>query len=191
MNREEPLWLVVVRIGEESRRRRGGGEPWRLLTNEPVETEEECWRIAEAYASRWQVEQMLRYNKSELGIESIRIRKWEGRRKLLAINSLAYAFLVEMVGESTGALLKEVLRRAHRTGRQAQSAWRPITGCDVPFQLSGKVTPQISGVLPENSGCVMAWAVGFETRLYTPPGNNLNMAGLKILGMQGYISRFT
>ncbi len=82
----------------ESSRRRGGMEPWRLLTNEPVETEEECWRIAQAYASRWQVEQMLRYNKSELGIESVRIRKWEGRRKLLAIASLAYAFLVGMVG---------------------------------------------------------------------------------------------
>jgi len=67
---EEPLWLVVVRLGQMSKRRRGDGEPWRLLTTGPVETEEQCWRAAEASIARWQVEQMIRYGKNELGAES-------------------------------------------------------------------------------------------------------------------------
>jgi len=126
LNRDELLWLVWARLGRETKRRRGGKEPWRLLTNEIVTTEKECWRIVEAYAARWQIEQVLRYSKSELGIESIRVKQWEVRQKLLAIVSLVYAFLIDLLGDSTGSLLKQVLAWAHRTGRQAQSAWRPL-----------------------------------------------------------------
>ncbi len=126
LNRPEPLYLVWVRLGRGTKRRRGGNEPWRLLTNEMVTNEKECWRIVEAYAARWQIEQVLRYGKSELGIESVRVKDWEARRKLLAIVSLVYAFLIEILGDSTGYILKRVLAWAHRTGRQAQSAWRPL-----------------------------------------------------------------
>ena len=125
LQRDDPLWLVVVRLNKGGRRR-GDHEPWRLLTTEPVETAEQCWRIVEAYAARWQVEQMLRFGKSELGIESVRVRSWAARHKLLALVGLAYAFLVELLGDSTGALLRAVLRWAHRTGRQAREAWRSL-----------------------------------------------------------------
>lgn len=118
------LWLVTARMGKRGGRR-GGREPWRLLTTEPVETPEQCWRVVQAYAARWQVEQMLRYGKSELGLESVRVRQAEVRRKLWGVAGLAYAFLVELLGDSTGALLAALLRFAHRTGRQA-SAWRPL-----------------------------------------------------------------
>jgi len=122
--REDPLWLVLARRGK-GQRRRGGQEPWRLLTNLPVQTEAQCWRIVEAYMARWQVEQSLRYGKSELGVESVRVRRWEHRHKLLALVSLAYAFLLHLLGDSSSSLLTAVLRFAHRTGRQAQ-AWRPL-----------------------------------------------------------------
>jgi hypothetical protein len=37
--------------------RRGSGQPpWYLLTNEPVATVEELWRIVLSYARRWQLE---------------------------------------------------------------------------------------------------------------------------------------
>jgi len=124
--RDDPLWLVTARIGKESKRRRGSSEPWRLLTNELVETEAECWRIIEAYAARWQIEQMLRYGKSELGIESIRVRDWEARRKLLALVSLTYAFLTDLLGDSTDTLLNKIINWAHRTGRQAKESWRHL-----------------------------------------------------------------
>lgn len=126
LHRDDPLWVVVVRLGRSGARRRGNGEPWRLLTTEPVTTAAACWRIVEAYLARWQIEQMLRYGKSELGVESVRVRRWEPRHKLLALVGLAYAFLVDLLGDGTGDLLSAVLRWAHRTGRQARDTWRSL-----------------------------------------------------------------
>ena len=147
LTRDDPLWLVVVRLGKATKRRRGDAEPWRLLTTEPVETREQCWRIVEAYAARWRVEQMLRFGKSELGIESIRVRAWEARRKLLGIVALAYAFLVELLGDCTDRLVTAVLSWAHRTGRQAREGWcslyRLRAGLAALWQ---RHTPSLEGV---------------------------------------------
>jgi hypothetical protein len=126
LHRDDPLWLVVARLDKGGRRRSSDSEPWRLLTTEPVETAEQCWRIVEAYAARWQIEQLLRFGKSELGVESVRVRDGAARHKLLALVGLAYAFLGELLGDCTGRLLPRVLRWAHRTGRQAHSAWRSL-----------------------------------------------------------------
>lgn len=122
---EEPLWLVYVRLGKGGRRRRNG-EPWYLLTNLPLVTYEDVWRVVVAYAARWQIEQAIRLNKTELRIESVRVRTWERRAKLLALASLAYAFLVWLLGDGTSPLVHRVLQIIHRTGRQANEAWRPI-----------------------------------------------------------------
>jgi hypothetical protein len=126
LHRDEPLYLVVVRLGKDAERKRGGSEPWRLLTNQPVRTAQECLRIAQAYAARWAIEQEQRFGKSELGIESVRVRGWEARGKLLAIASLAYAFLVQLLGDCTNVLIPSILRWAHRTGRQASEAYRSL-----------------------------------------------------------------
>ena len=123
--REEPLWLVVARP-RSPRRRRAQAAPWRLLTPEPVETPGQCRRIVRAYAARWAVEQQLRFGKSEPGIESVRVRAWEPRRKLLGLVSPAYAFLVDLLGEGTEALVSAVRGWAHRTGRQARTARRSL-----------------------------------------------------------------
>ncbi len=145
-HRDEPLWLVWARIGKESKLRRGVKEPWRLLTSEPLYSEEACWQIVEAYAGRWQIEQMLRYGKSELGIESIRVKDWESRHKLLAIVGLTYAFLIDLLGDSTGSLLNQVLAWAHRTGRQANSAWRPLYRLRLALSaLWQRYTPNFQG----------------------------------------------
>ncbi len=40
------------------------------MTNEPVENAEVAWRVVQAYARRWQIEMSLRFNKSELALES-------------------------------------------------------------------------------------------------------------------------
>src|SRR6266487_4538190 len=55
-----PLWLVVGRMKKE---------PWYLITNEPIETVEDMWKVIFAYARRWQIEMMFRYGKSELAME--------------------------------------------------------------------------------------------------------------------------
>lgn len=114
-----PLWLVVSRG-------RSGTEPWRLLTNEPVETRDQAWRIIQASGRRWQVEGALRLGKSDWGMESCRQHYWERRAKLLALVSLALAFLVSLVA-SLPDLVALVLRAGcHRTGRRARQGTCPL-----------------------------------------------------------------
>lgn len=84
------LWLVVARQGK-------GREPWYVLTNEPVETEQQAWDIVLSYACRWKIEESFRFLKTELCIESLRLRNWEPRRKLLLLVTLAYGFLLWML----------------------------------------------------------------------------------------------
>jgi hypothetical protein len=147
VHRGEPLWLVVVRVGKGTKPRRGGKEPWRLLTTEPVRSPDECWRIVLAYAARWNVEQMLRFGKSELGIESVRVRAWEPRTKLLALAALAYAFILRLLATSQEDFIALILRWAHRTGRQANGAYRSLYRLRAALaNLWNKHTPHFQGV---------------------------------------------
>jgi hypothetical protein len=128
LTRDDPLWLILVRLGKSTKqsRRRGTGEPWRLLTNVPITTKEECWRVVQAYVQRWQIEQSIRFGKLELGIETIRVRSWAARKKLLMLAALAYAYLVGLLGDCQSAVVRALLRYCHRTGRQAKDAWRSL-----------------------------------------------------------------
>jgi hypothetical protein len=147
LHRDEPLWLVVARVGKGTKRRRGTSEPWRILTNLPVRTIEECWRIVEAYAARWAIEQEQRFGKSELGIESVRVRGWQARGKLLAIASLAYAFLVHLLGDGQAGLIPRLLSWAHRTGRQASNTYRSLYRLRSALaNLWNRYTPSFQGV---------------------------------------------
>jgi Transposase DDE domain len=94
---EGPLFLVVVRQGR-------GREPWYLLTNEPVETEEQAWEMAISYVRRWQIEEYYRFQKCELLIETLRVQGWEPRRKLLLLVSLAYGYLLHLLSPPLFAL---------------------------------------------------------------------------------------
>jgi hypothetical protein len=82
--------LVVVRQGR-------GREPWYLLTNEPVETAAQAWEMAFSYVRRWKIEESFRFQKTELQIDSLRLRHWEPRRKMLLLVTLAYGFLLWML----------------------------------------------------------------------------------------------
>jgi Transposase DDE domain len=113
-----PLWLVIARRG---------GEPWYLLTNEPIESEEAAWQVVLAYARRWQVETSFRYGKSELRMESPRLQQWEPRRKLLLLVTLVYAFLLSLLAHEHDLLRQCVLDRwSHRTGRRARKTRTPL-----------------------------------------------------------------
>lgn len=87
------LWLVVVRQGK-------GREPWYLLTNEPVQTVEQAWQIVFSYVRRWKIEESFRFQKTELLIETLRLRDWEPRRKMLLLVTLAYGFLLSVLSPS-------------------------------------------------------------------------------------------
>jgi hypothetical protein len=115
-----PLWLVVSRPGK-------GREPWYLLTNEPVLTAKDAWRIVFAYARRWQIEMSFRYGKSELAMESPRLWKWHNRLKLLLMVTLVYAFLLSLLDLSHELLRHWLLRWwCHRNGKRNRDASVPL-----------------------------------------------------------------
>jgi hypothetical protein len=115
-----PLTLVVSRPGK-------GRTPWYLVTNEPVQTVEDAWRIVLAYNRRWQVEVSIRYSKSELAFESPRLYKWDRREKLLAIAALVQAFLFSLLDTTFEPLRTRVLRQwCHRTGKRNRSKAIPL-----------------------------------------------------------------
>jgi hypothetical protein len=114
------FWLVVSRPGK-------GQLPWYLLTNEPIETEDDAWRIVFTYARRWQIEMTWRYTKSELGFQSPRLWSWQGRVKLLMIASLAFAFLLSLLVQTFLPWREQILRwGCHRTGERYRKAQFPL-----------------------------------------------------------------
>lgn len=116
----QPLWLVVSRL-------KGRKHPWYLLTNEPVQTATDAWRLVKAYGRRWQIEQTWRYSKSELAEESPRLWTWERRLKLLLLASLAYAFLLTLAEDRQQATRDWLFRQwCHRTGRRSREAALPL-----------------------------------------------------------------
>lgn len=117
---DTPLWLVVARSP-------GRPEPWYWLTNEPIETTADAWRIVRAYARRWQIEMSFRYGKSELAMESPRLWTWERRLKLLLLATLAYAFLLSLLEACWEWLRVWLLRHfCHRTVERARETPSPL-----------------------------------------------------------------
>lgn len=118
-----PQWPLTLVVG-----RRKGGEPWYLLTNEPVQTAEEAWKIVLAYARRWRIEMAFRNLKSELAIQSLRVYSWESRLKLLGLLTLAYAFLMELMSEAARTARDWLIDYAcHRSGEHLRQVDTPFT----------------------------------------------------------------
>ena len=109
------LWVVIVRRG---------GEPWYLVTTQRIETEEQAWECYRAYCRRWQVETVFRYEKCELGIETIRSWKRERRNKLLHMVTVVHSFLLHLLSEEYKKLvdwiLREYCRRKEKKQREAK-----------------------------------------------------------------------
>lgn len=118
-----PEWPLTLVVG-----RRKGGQPWYLLTNEVVQTAEDAWKVVLAYARRWQVEMAFRNLKSEMAIQSLRVYDWEPRLKLLGLLTLAYAFLMDLMGQE-GKTARDWLMddACHRTGAHLRDVEIPCT----------------------------------------------------------------
>ena len=117
---DQSLWLVVSRPEQ-------GRKPWYLLTNEPIATVDDAWKVVFAYARRWQVELCYRACKTDLAMESPRLWFWENRLKLLLMVSLLYSFLLSLLDPQCQLLLQELLRSwCHRTGKRYRDAAIPL-----------------------------------------------------------------
>ena len=114
------LWLVVSRPGP-------GRSPWYLLTNEPIHSHDDAWRLVLAYARRWQIEMAYRFTKSDLAMESPRLWRWDNRLKLLFMVTLVYAFLLSLLNPLLAPLRQWLLRFwCHRTGKRSRDASAPL-----------------------------------------------------------------
>ncbi len=116
----QPLWLVISRQGP-------GKKPWYLLTSEPVYTAEQAFHIILIYARRWQIEMSLRFDKTELGFESLRAFSWEVRQRLFLILSLVHAFLLRFLTPDFAALRDYLLNTwCHRNGERSRLVLAPL-----------------------------------------------------------------
>jgi hypothetical protein len=82
-------------------------EPWLLLTNEPVHREADAWRIVQIYWRRMEVEQTFRFLKSEVGLDSFRVREFAAIERMVALGMVIYAFLIALL--HTGGTLVSTL----------------------------------------------------------------------------------
>ncbi len=115
-----PLWLVVSRPGQ-------GRLPWYLITNEPMTTPDDAWRTVLAYNRRWQIEMSIRFDKSELAMESPRLREWSARWKLLLLAALAQAFLLLLLTPPFEEVRQWLLTVwCHRTGQRSRTTATPL-----------------------------------------------------------------
>jgi hypothetical protein len=118
-----PDWPLTLVVG-----RRKGEKPWYLLTNEVVTTTDDAWHIVLAYARRWHIEMAFRNLKSEMAIQSLRVYDWEPRLKLLGMLTLAYAFLMDLMGEEGKRARDWLIEYAcHRTGEHLREVEIPFT----------------------------------------------------------------
>jgi hypothetical protein len=114
------LWLVVSRPGP-------GRQPWFLLTTETIGSAADAWRIVLGYNRRWQIETVIRFDKSELAIESIRILDWESRMKLMLIVAIVHAFLLSLLSPTFDPLRCWLIHTwCHRTGKRSRSTLAPL-----------------------------------------------------------------
>lgn len=117
---DHPLWMIVSRPGS-------GRQPWYLLTNDPISSTDDAWRIVFGYNRRWQIETAFRFDKSELAIESIRLLDWSARHKLMLIVALVHAFLLSLLSPRFEPLRAWLLSSwCHRTGKRSTSADAPL-----------------------------------------------------------------
>lgn len=143
---DRPLWLVVSRPGK-------GRKPWYLLTNEPVLTTHDAWRIVMAYVRRWQVELCYRACKTDLAMESPRLWRWENRLKLLLMVSLVYAFLLSLLAPALQLLIDELFRCwCHRTGKRYREAAIPLSRIRAALSALWTAHPPALQLSTENSG---------------------------------------
>ena len=119
------MWLVFSRPGK-------GRTPWYLLTNEPISTNDDAWQVVLAYARPWQVEMCYRACKTDLAMESPRLRFWENRLKLLLMVSLVYALLLSLLAPHLGPLIQE---NAQKLVPQNRREVPP--SCDTSLQTQG------------------------------------------------------
>ena len=117
---DRPLYLVISRPGKNR-------SPWYLLTNLPINTYQDAWEVIFSYAKRWKIEQVFRFAKTEMAMESPRLWFWENRLKCMMIITLAIDFLLHLLQKGRTDSIKKLLKIwCPRTGNRCRNSSTPI-----------------------------------------------------------------
>ena len=117
---DEECYLVIVRDKHHYI------SPMYLLTSLPIESAQQAWEVVFSYMHRWEIEQAFRFGKSELAMESPRLWFWHNRLKLMAIVTLVYDFLLQLIRGWRSWLLPFFKSWCHRTGERYRNASIPL-----------------------------------------------------------------
>jgi len=88
--RAKAAHLVVVRLENVEL------EPWLLVTDHPVTSEQEALKVFRMYRERWAIEDCFKFTKEVLGWEDVQLMDLKGIRTLLALGWVAAGFLYEL-----------------------------------------------------------------------------------------------
>lgn len=114
------LTIIIVRNVKHA------GGPMYLLCSLEIERAGQAWEMVATYAHRWEAEQGFRFLKSEMGIESPRLWFWENRLKMMAIVTVVYDFLLDLIREQRTWAFELMKRWCHRTGERYRIASVPL-----------------------------------------------------------------
>ena len=114
------LYLVIARDGKQGR------PPIYFLTDVPIDTNGMAWSILKAYMKRWDIEQVFRFGKTAMGIESPRLWFFERTLKLLALVTLVMDFLLSIVVHHRNFARAIIDEWCPRTGNRQKKTFLPI-----------------------------------------------------------------
>ena len=137
---DQSLCLVIIRD------KKNFNSPMYLLTNLEVLSSGQAWQIGFSYFHRWQIEQTFRFCKSELAMESPRLWFWENRLKFLAIVTLVYDLLLQLLRKRAVDMQIIIQKWCPRTGNRHRKASIPI------YRLRAAISWCLFFALAQNSG---------------------------------------
>ena len=117
---DNQLFLVILRD------KKNYTSPMYILTSLPIEKAADAWEVVFSYIHRWEAEQGFRFLKAEMGLESPRLWFWDNRRKLMAIVTLVYDFLLQILINWSRWIQVFFRTWCHRTGNRYREASIPI-----------------------------------------------------------------
>ena len=134
---ERQLYLVIVRDKKKGR------SPIYFLTDVKIDTNGMAWSVLKSYMKRWDVEQVFRFGKSAMGIQSPRLWFWENRLKLLMLVTLVMDFVLTLLSDYRKFSRKIIDTWCPRTGKRQKNTFLPLYRLRIAISwlISCKIVP--------------------------------------------------
>ena len=114
------LYLVIARDAKQGR------PPIYFLTDIPIDTNGMAWAVFFSYMKRWDIEQVFRFGKTAMGMESPRLWFFDRTLKLLALVTLVMDFILSMVAHHKSFARSLIDKWCPRTGNRQKKTFLPI-----------------------------------------------------------------